>query len=32
MLIVETSESPGFSSAGNFCTSEGSNQFRTPLS
>ena len=32
MLIVETSESPGFMATGSFWISVGSNQFRTPLS
>ena len=32
MLMVETSESPGFRLTGSFWMSDGSNQFRTPLS
>ena len=32
MLIVETSESPGFMATGSFWIKPGSNQFRTPLS
>jgi hypothetical protein len=32
MLMMETSESPGFIATGSFWISPGSNQFRMPLS